>query len=39
MDPDRDKNPANDRLARILNWIGLTIGVALLWFVLKIDIL
>ena len=35
MDSDGHKHPAGDRLARILNWIGLTAGFGLLWFALK----
>ena len=30
------KDPANDRLARALNWIGLCVGIGILWFVLKV---
>jgi len=36
MDPEGDRNPANDRLARTLNWIGLSAGFGLLWFAFKV---
>jgi len=36
MERDGNRSPANDRLARMLQWIGLTAGLGLLWFALKV---